>query len=170
MVWLRSVRDIFSLQMADCGGVTGSMIGTEAMTCQELLALSGALSAALPTGQLGLGSFFSSFRKGGKLQQEILLYYCSIWWKVCQLSGQYCAEIVQDRLQRDRETERQRDRETERPKERPASLDVWVRILGDANNHYTTLTAEFCDIFTLIILTFQRPQEDNPTDGKGWGR
>jgi voltage-dependent calcium channel T type alpha-1G len=49
------------------------MMGTEAMTCQELLALSGALSAALPTGQLGLGSFFSSFSKGGKIQQEMLL-------------------------------------------------------------------------------------------------
>jgi hypothetical protein len=44
------------------------MLGTEAMTCQELLALSGALSAALPTGQLGLGSFFTSLSKGGKLQ------------------------------------------------------------------------------------------------------
>jgi hypothetical protein len=43
------------------------MLGTEAMTCQELLALSGALSAALPTGQLGLGSFFTSLSKGGKL-------------------------------------------------------------------------------------------------------
>lgn len=42
------------------------MLGTEAMTCQELLALSGALSAALPTGQLGLGSFFTSLSKGGK--------------------------------------------------------------------------------------------------------
>jgi voltage-dependent calcium channel T type alpha-1G len=49
------------------------MVGTEAMTCQELLALSGALSAALPTGQLGLGSFFSSFSKGGKLQKEMFL-------------------------------------------------------------------------------------------------
>ncbi|XP_021929198.1 voltage-dependent T-type calcium channel subunit alpha-1H-like isoform X2 [Zootermopsis nevadensis] len=52
-------------QIVECGGVGGSMMGTEAMTCQELLALSGALSAALPTGQLGLGSFFSSFSKGG---------------------------------------------------------------------------------------------------------
>ncbi|XP_033608822.1 voltage-dependent T-type calcium channel subunit alpha-1H isoform X2 [Cryptotermes secundus] len=52
-------------QIVECGGVTGSMMSTEAMTCQELLALSGALSAALPTGQLGLGSFFSSFSKGG---------------------------------------------------------------------------------------------------------
>jgi hypothetical protein len=43
------------------------MLGTEAMTCQELLALSGALSAALPTGQLGLGSFFTSLSKGGTL-------------------------------------------------------------------------------------------------------
>lgn len=36
----------------------------EAMTCQELLALSGALSAALPTGQMALGSFFSSLTRG----------------------------------------------------------------------------------------------------------
>ncbi|XP_063224731.1 voltage-dependent T-type calcium channel subunit alpha-1G [Bacillus rossius redtenbacheri] len=41
-----------------------SLLAAEAMTCQELLALSGALSAALPTGQLGLGSFFSSLSKG----------------------------------------------------------------------------------------------------------
>ena len=54
--------------MAEGPGVGGSMLGTEAMTCQELLALSGALSAALPTGQLGLGSFFTSLSKGGKLQ------------------------------------------------------------------------------------------------------
>lgn len=37
---------------------------TEAMTCQELLALSGALSAALPTGQLALDSLFTSLSKG----------------------------------------------------------------------------------------------------------
>lgn len=34
------------------------------MTCQELLALSGALSAALPTGQVALDSFFDSLTKG----------------------------------------------------------------------------------------------------------
>lgn len=34
------------------------------MTCQELLALSGALSAALPTGQLALDSLFTSLSKG----------------------------------------------------------------------------------------------------------
>lgn len=34
------------------------------MTCQELLALSGALSAALPTGQLGRDSFLNSLAKG----------------------------------------------------------------------------------------------------------
>lgn len=40
-------------------------LGTnEAMTCQELLALSGALSAALPTGQLALDSFLNSLTKG----------------------------------------------------------------------------------------------------------
>lgn len=38
--------------------------GNEAMTCQELLALSGALSAALPTGQLALDSFLNSLTKG----------------------------------------------------------------------------------------------------------
>lgn len=38
--------------------------GNEAMTCQELLALSGALSAALPTGQLALHSFLNSLTKG----------------------------------------------------------------------------------------------------------
>ncbi|KAK0098542.1 hypothetical protein PV326_007002 [Microctonus aethiopoides] len=37
---------------------------SEAMTCQELLALSGALSAALPTGQLGRDSFLNSLAKG----------------------------------------------------------------------------------------------------------
>lgn len=34
------------------------------MTCQELLALSGALSAALPTGQPALDSLFNSLSKG----------------------------------------------------------------------------------------------------------
>ena len=41
--------------------------GNEAMTCQELLALSGALSAALPTGQLALDSFLNSLTKGKSL-------------------------------------------------------------------------------------------------------
>lgn len=40
------------------------LVGSEAMTCQELLALSGALSAALPTGQLALDSFLNSLTKG----------------------------------------------------------------------------------------------------------
>ncbi|XP_011298535.1 voltage-dependent T-type calcium channel subunit alpha-1H isoform X1 [Fopius arisanus] len=40
-------------------------LGTsEAMTCQELLALSGALGAALPTGQLGRDTFLNSLAKG----------------------------------------------------------------------------------------------------------
>lgn len=34
------------------------------MSCQELLALSGALSAALPTGQVALDSFFEELSKG----------------------------------------------------------------------------------------------------------
>ncbi|KAJ9586536.1 hypothetical protein L9F63_019833, partial [Diploptera punctata] len=51
-------------QQVECGGMGTGMVGTETMTCQELLALSGALSAALPTGQLGLGSIISSLSKG----------------------------------------------------------------------------------------------------------
>lgn len=39
-------------------------ISNEAMTCQELLAFSGAISAALPTGQLALESLFNSLTKG----------------------------------------------------------------------------------------------------------
>lgn len=38
--------------------------GHEPLTCQELLALSGALSAALPTGQTALNSLFSTLGKG----------------------------------------------------------------------------------------------------------
>lgn len=34
------------------------------MSCQELLALSGAFSAALPTGQLALDSFLNTFKNG----------------------------------------------------------------------------------------------------------
>lgn len=34
------------------------------MSCQELLALSGALSAALPTGQVALDTFFEELTKG----------------------------------------------------------------------------------------------------------
>ncbi|KAL0279686.1 UNVERIFIED_CONTAM: hypothetical protein PYX00_001187 [Menopon gallinae] len=41
-------------------------IGNETMTCQELLAFSGALSAALPTGQLALESLFNSLTKGAQ--------------------------------------------------------------------------------------------------------
>lgn len=37
---------------------------SEAMTCQELLALSGALGAALPTGQLARDTFLNSLAKG----------------------------------------------------------------------------------------------------------
>jgi len=44
--------------------------GNEAMTCQELLALSGALSAALPTGQLALDSFLNSLTKGKYASRE----------------------------------------------------------------------------------------------------
>lgn len=47
--------------------------GNEAMTCQELLALSGALSAALPTGQLALDSFLNSLTKGKSLYDEFMI-------------------------------------------------------------------------------------------------
>jgi hypothetical protein len=69
------------------------MVGTEAMTCQELLALSGALSAALPTGQLGLGSFFSSFSKGGKLQKEKKVSFgvnCQASFKIEEVFWEEC--------------------------------------------------------------------------------
>ncbi|XP_050464943.1 voltage-dependent T-type calcium channel subunit alpha-1G isoform X6 [Cataglyphis hispanica] len=55
-VWSSSLPDHTQMQ-AELGG-------NEAMTCQELLALSGALSAALPTGQLALDSFLNSLTKG----------------------------------------------------------------------------------------------------------
>lgn len=45
-------------------------ISNEAMTCQELLAFSGALSAALPTGQLALQSLFTSLTKGVQERNE----------------------------------------------------------------------------------------------------
>lgn len=50
------------------------MVENEAMTCQELLALSGVLSAALPTGQLALDSFFNSLSKGKVIKSEELNY------------------------------------------------------------------------------------------------
>ncbi|XP_043464929.1 voltage-dependent T-type calcium channel subunit alpha-1H isoform X1 [Leptopilina heterotoma] len=43
----------------------------EAMSCQELLALSGAFSAALPTGQLALDSFLNTFKNGIKKSQIV---------------------------------------------------------------------------------------------------
>ncbi|XP_026299337.1 voltage-dependent T-type calcium channel subunit alpha-1G isoform X4 [Apis mellifera] len=55
-VWSSPLPDHIQMQ-AELGG-------NEAMTCQELLALSGALSAALPTGQLALDSFLNSLTKG----------------------------------------------------------------------------------------------------------
>ncbi|KAK9301586.1 hypothetical protein QLX08_006035 [Tetragonisca angustula] len=56
IVWSSPLPDHIQMQ-AELGG-------NEAMTCQELLALSGALSAALPTGQLALDSFLNSLTKG----------------------------------------------------------------------------------------------------------
>ncbi|KAK6624355.1 hypothetical protein RUM44_011214 [Polyplax serrata] len=45
-------------------------ISNEALTCQELLAFSGAISAALPTGQLALESIFTSLTKGVQEKNE----------------------------------------------------------------------------------------------------
>ncbi|PSN43400.1 hypothetical protein C0J52_21131 [Blattella germanica] len=68
--------------IVECGGIGSGMVGTEAMTCQELLALSGVLNAALPTGPLGLGTFFSSLSKGGKLEGKVAVVcnWCPQEW------------------------------------------------------------------------------------------
>lgn len=62
------------------------------MSCQELLALSGALSAALPTGQVALDSFFEELTKGISKRagdekndvkvsyKQILILYFFIWF------------------------------------------------------------------------------------------
>ncbi|XP_076671262.1 ca[2+]-channel protein alpha[[1]] subunit T isoform X2 [Andrena cerasifolii] len=56
--------NVWSSPLADHIQMQADLSGNEAMTCQELLALSGALSAALPTGQLALDSFLNSLTKG----------------------------------------------------------------------------------------------------------
>ncbi|XP_076629158.1 ca[2+]-channel protein alpha[[1]] subunit T isoform X2 [Colletes latitarsis] len=56
--------NVWSSPLADHIQMQAELGGSEAMTCQELLALSGALSAALPTGQLALDSFLNSLTKG----------------------------------------------------------------------------------------------------------
>ncbi|XP_073945551.1 ca[2+]-channel protein alpha[[1]] subunit T isoform X2 [Choristoneura fumiferana] len=53
--WLKSHSGETAEERAAAGGT---------MSCQELLALSGALSAALPTGQVALDSFFEELTKG----------------------------------------------------------------------------------------------------------
>lgn len=52
----------FDLPAGDTAEERAAAGGT--MSCQELLALSGALSAALPTGQVALDSFFEELTKG----------------------------------------------------------------------------------------------------------
>jgi hypothetical protein len=52
----------FDLPTGDTAEERAAAGGT--MSCQELLALSGALSAALPTGQVALDSFFEELTKG----------------------------------------------------------------------------------------------------------
>ncbi|XP_076162993.1 ca[2+]-channel protein alpha[[1]] subunit T isoform X2 [Ptiloglossa arizonensis] len=56
--------NVWSSPLVDHTQMQAELVGSEAMTCQELLALSGALSAALPTGQLALDSFLNSLTKG----------------------------------------------------------------------------------------------------------
>ncbi|XP_072749340.1 ca[2+]-channel protein alpha[[1]] subunit T isoform X3 [Anoplolepis gracilipes] len=56
--------NVWSSPLPDHTQMQAELGGNEAMTCQELLALSGALSAALPTGQLALDSFLNSLTKG----------------------------------------------------------------------------------------------------------
>ncbi|XP_076757109.1 ca[2+]-channel protein alpha[[1]] subunit T [Xylocopa sonorina] len=56
--------NVWSSPLPDHVQMQAELSGNEAMTCQELLALSGALSAALPTGQLALDSFLNSLTKG----------------------------------------------------------------------------------------------------------
>ncbi|XP_014476134.1 PREDICTED: voltage-dependent T-type calcium channel subunit alpha-1G isoform X2 [Dinoponera quadriceps] len=56
--------NVWSSPLSDHVQMQAELGGNEAMTCQELLALSGALSAALPTGQLALDSFLNSLTKG----------------------------------------------------------------------------------------------------------
>ncbi|XP_053607628.1 voltage-dependent T-type calcium channel subunit alpha-1G-like isoform X3 [Plodia interpunctella] len=59
--WLKSQSE-FDLPTGDTVEERAAAGGT--MSCQELLALSGALSAALPTGQVALDSFFEELTKG----------------------------------------------------------------------------------------------------------
>ncbi|KAL2717782.1 voltage-dependent T-type calcium channel subunit alpha-1G isoform X1 [Vespula squamosa] len=56
--------NVWSSPLSDHAQMQVELGTNEAMTCQELLALSGALSAALPTGQLALDSFLNSLTKG----------------------------------------------------------------------------------------------------------
>nr|XP_031829681.1 voltage-dependent T-type calcium channel subunit alpha-1G isoform X6 [Nomia melanderi]XP_031829682.1 voltage-dependent T-type calcium channel subunit alpha-1G isoform X6 [Nomia melanderi]XP_031829683.1 voltage-dependent T-type calcium channel subunit alpha-1G isoform X6 [Nomia melanderi] len=56
--------NVWSSPLADPIQLQAELSRSEAMTCQELLALGGALSAALPTGQLALDSFLNSLTKG----------------------------------------------------------------------------------------------------------
>ncbi|XP_072931859.1 voltage-dependent T-type calcium channel subunit alpha-1G-like [Epargyreus clarus] len=59
--WLKSQSE-FDLPAGETAEERAAAGGT--MSCQELLALSGALSAALPTGQVALDSFFEELTKG----------------------------------------------------------------------------------------------------------
>ncbi|KAG7209645.1 hypothetical protein KM043_011292 [Ampulex compressa] len=56
--------NVWSSLLPDHAQMQAELGGNEPMTCQELLALGGALSAALPTGQLALDSFLNSLTKG----------------------------------------------------------------------------------------------------------
>ncbi|KYQ53200.1 Voltage-dependent T-type calcium channel subunit alpha-1I [Trachymyrmex zeteki] len=62
--------NVWSSPLPDHAQMQAELGGNEAMTCQELLALSGALSAALPTGQLALDSFLNSLTKGKSIRKK----------------------------------------------------------------------------------------------------
>ena len=69
--------------------------GNEAMTCQELLALSGALSAALPTGQLALDSFLNSLTKGTISSfSNFSSFLFNREWEFWQCSGDFNINIM----------------------------------------------------------------------------
>lgn len=59
----RDSRDAV-VELSAAGPVAGAGAASGPLTCQELLALSGALSAALPTGQTAINSLFSTLGKG----------------------------------------------------------------------------------------------------------
>ncbi|XP_023315824.1 voltage-dependent T-type calcium channel subunit alpha-1G isoform X4 [Trichogramma pretiosum] len=69
--------------------------GGEAMTCQELLAFSGALSAALPTGQVALDTFLNSLTKGMS-ERHVTLEERSQWTAAAEADACSCCCDMQN--------------------------------------------------------------------------